>query len=173
MKHQSSTETTDSPAIFKLFPEDHFFQIIDDFHRLVARRAYELFSETGFTHGHDLADWLHAESEILKPVPFEISEIDDVITVKASLPGYDAKDIEIHVEPRRLFVSGQQQEKSEEKKRKSLHSVQQLEEIFNCVDLSAPIDPDKVTATLDKSELRVELTKASPAKKIAVAKAAA
>src|SRR5262249_3395291 len=134
MKHLPTTETTHSPAIFKLLPEDHFFQIIEDFHRLVARRAYELFSASGFTHGHDLADWLQAESEILKPVPFEISETADTITVKAPLPGYDEKDIEIHIEPQRLFVSGQQQEKSGEKNRKTLHSVQRMEEIFHCID---------------------------------------
>lgn len=100
--------------IFKLVPEDRFFQIMEDFHRLVARRAYELFSASGFTHGHDLADWLQGESEILKPVHCEISDTDDVITAKAAVPGYDAKDIEIHVEPQRVFVSGEQQENSEE-----------------------------------------------------------
>lgn len=173
MKHQPTTETTESPAIFKLLPEDHFFQIMEDFHRLVARRAYELFSASGFTHGHDLADWLQAESEILKPVPFEISETEDVITVRAALPGYDSKDIEIHIEPQRVFVSGQQREHSEEKKRKTLHSVQRLEEIFHSIDLPAPINPDKVRATLNRGDLRIDLTKASLAKKIAVAKAAA
>ena len=173
MKQQPTTETTESMAILKLLPEDHFFQIMEDFHRLIARRAYQLFSARGFTEGHDLEDWLQAESEILKPVPFEISETEDVITVKAALPGYDAKDIEIHVGPQRLFVSGQQQGHSEEKKRKTLHSVQRLEEIFQSIDLPAQINPDKVTAMLSKGELRIELTKANAAKKIAVAKAAA
>ena len=30
----------------------------------VARRAYELFEERGFEHGHDLDDWLEAEREL-------------------------------------------------------------------------------------------------------------
>ena len=30
----------------------------------IARRAYELFLERGGEHGHDVEDWLRAESEI-------------------------------------------------------------------------------------------------------------
>ena len=35
-------------------------------HDEVAARAYELFEERGRTHGHDLDDWLQAESEVLE-----------------------------------------------------------------------------------------------------------
>ena len=31
----------------------------------IARRAYELFLERGGEHGHDVEDWLRAESEII------------------------------------------------------------------------------------------------------------
>lgn len=173
MKHPPTTEITESPAIFKVLPEDPFLKIMADIHGLVARRAHELFSASEFTHGHDLADWLQAESEILMPVHFEISETEDMITVRAALPGYNAKDIEIHVEPQRLFVSGQQLENSDEMEKKTLLSVRRFEQIFQCLDLPVSINPDKVTAMLSKGELRIELTKASPANKIAVAKAAA
>ena len=33
---------------------------------LIARRAYELFLERGATHGHDVDDWLTAESELMR-----------------------------------------------------------------------------------------------------------
>lgn len=173
MKHPRTTETTESLAIFKVLPEDPFFKIMVDVHGRVARRAYEFFGASGFTHGHDLADWLQAESETLMPVHFEISETEDVISVRAALPSYDAKDIEIHVEPQRLFISGQQQKNSGEKKTKALDSVSRLEQIFQCIDLPLPVNPDKVTAKRSKGELRIELTKESPAKRIAFAEAAA
>jgi hypothetical protein len=33
---------------------------------LIAQRAYELFVERGGAHGHDVEDWLTAESELLR-----------------------------------------------------------------------------------------------------------
>jgi hypothetical protein len=30
----------------------------------VARRAFEIFCERGFRHGHDIEDWLQAEREL-------------------------------------------------------------------------------------------------------------
>ena len=34
----------------------------------IAIRAYYLFEARGFEHGHDLDDWLQAESELMAPV---------------------------------------------------------------------------------------------------------
>jgi hypothetical protein len=34
----------------------------------IALRAYELFLERGGQHGHDLADWLRAEQEIVDAI---------------------------------------------------------------------------------------------------------
>ena len=39
----------------------------DDLHIVIAKRAYELYGERGYRHGHDLDDWLEAEREI--PLP--------------------------------------------------------------------------------------------------------
>ena len=41
----------------------------DDMHILIAKRAYELFSERGYRHGGALDDWLDAEREILSQIP--------------------------------------------------------------------------------------------------------
>jgi DUF2934 family protein len=35
-----------------------------DLQEQVRRRAYELYEERGKVNGHDLADWLQAESEV-------------------------------------------------------------------------------------------------------------
>jgi hypothetical protein len=37
----------------------------DDLHGLIAKRAYELYSERGYRQGYALDDWLDAEREIL------------------------------------------------------------------------------------------------------------
>ncbi len=41
----------------------------DDPHILIAKRAYELYSERGYRHGNALDDWLDAEREILSQIP--------------------------------------------------------------------------------------------------------
>jgi hypothetical protein len=41
----------------------------DDPHILIAKRAYELYSERGYRHGCALDDWLEAEREILSQIP--------------------------------------------------------------------------------------------------------
>lgn len=40
-----------------------------DLRFLIAKRAYELYSERGYGHGSELDDWLKAEREILGLIP--------------------------------------------------------------------------------------------------------
>ena len=37
----------------------------------IARRAFEIFEQRGGSPGHDVEDWLRAESELLQPVPLQ------------------------------------------------------------------------------------------------------
>ncbi|MBU6434432.1 MAG: DUF2934 domain-containing protein [Nitrospirae bacterium] len=41
----------------------------EDLQVLIAKRAYELYSERGYRHGSALDDWLDAEREILSQIP--------------------------------------------------------------------------------------------------------
>ena len=41
----------------------------DDLKILIAKRAYELYSERGYRHGFALDDWIEAEREILSQIP--------------------------------------------------------------------------------------------------------
>jgi HSP20 family molecular chaperone IbpA len=76
------------------------------------------------------------------PTPLEVFEGQEAITVKAPLSGYTAKDIEIHVEPQRLFISGQQQESTDEKKGKTIYCEQVSRRVFRSLDLPVRIDPE-------------------------------
>ena len=35
----------------------------------IRQRAYELYEERGFEHGHDMDDWLQAEAEVMSKKP--------------------------------------------------------------------------------------------------------
>ncbi len=172
MKRESAIEKAAAPVVVQLLPDDRFFRKMADINQLIARRAYELFVKSGFQHGYDLDHWLQAEAQFLLPIALEVSDSEQAITVKASLPGYSAKHIEIHVEPQRLFVSGQLEE-SDDKKAEGIHSEKCLERIFRSLDLPAEIDPKRVKATFSNGELQIELPRVKAGQKIALTTKAA
>ena len=73
-----------------------------------ARRAFEIFDGNGRWLGHELEDWFRAESELLHPVHLEIAETDDNLTVRAEVPGFSTKELNIDVGPRRLTITVKQ-----------------------------------------------------------------
>jgi len=138
----------------------------------IAQRAFSLFGDEGWIHGHDLDHWLKAESEFLTPVSVELSETETELAVRAEVPGFSEKDLEIGVEPGRLFIKGKV-EKREERKKKTIYSEISSNEIFRSVSLPSEIDPEKVTAVLKNGVLDITMAKAFPAKKVAVTAKAA
>lgn len=170
MKHHASTELTTAP---RALSENSALRKMAEIENTIARRAYELFASSGFTDGHDLEDWLFAESELFGRMPVEVTETDKDLTVTAGLPGFTEKDIEIRVEPRRLFISGKREEKSEDKKKGATVYSERSTEVFRTVDLPADVDPDNVKATLSKGELEITLPKKEIGKKVTIEEKAA
>ena len=173
MKRDTAIETTKRAAIFKLLPQDRFLKRMSDLHELIAQRAYQLFAARGFGHGHELGDWFQAEAQLMKEVPLELSETPDTLKITAFLRGYCDKDIEIHLEPRRLFISGHREGKAEPKQETITYTEESSDRVFRCIDLPMHIDPEKVQATFHNGELEIELAKAREGQKLAVAAKAA
>ncbi len=134
----------------------------------IARRAFEIFDGNGRWFGHDLADWLQAESEILHPVHLQIMDSDDSLTVRAEVPGFTTKELEINIEPRQLTISGKHETKEESKKGKTIYSERCAQEILRSIALPAEVDSSKVTATLKDGVLNIEMPKAAHAKTVRV-----
>lgn len=168
MQHQSLA------LVPKAATEGSFLQSVTDMQNQIARRAYDLFALSGFTDGHDLEDWLLAESQLLGKMPVELSETDKELTVSAAVPGFNDKDIDIRVEPRRLFITAKREEKSENKQKgQTFFYSERSNEVFRTIDLPADIDPDRVKATLSKGELEITMQKKEPGKKVMVQEKAA
>ena len=164
-KKSSPTKPTEFENVL-----DRFQQNYDS----IARRAFEIFDRNGRWLGHDLADWFQAESEILHPVHLEILESEEALNVRAEVPGFTAKEIDISVEPRRMTITGKHETKEESKKGKTIYSERSSNEILRAIDLPAEVESSKVTATLKDGVLNIELPKAAHAKTVRVeAKAAA
>lgn len=127
----------------------------------ITRRAYELFESEGFPQGRDLEHWLKAEAEFLHPVPVSIAETDNVLTVRAEVPGFTAADLQIGVEPGRLTIGGRKESKEEQKKGKAIHREQRSSEILRVITLPAQVDASRATATLANGVIELVLPKAS------------
>jgi HSP20 family protein len=161
------------PAILRMSDGDSLIRRVGDLFESINRRAYQLFESRGRQSGHDLEDWFQAESEMLGPMPVEISDADDELIVRADLPGFREKDIEVRVEPHRLIIRGKREHVHDQEKRKTIYCDRKSDEVFRLVNLSDEVDPNKVKASLQDGTLEVELPKVHPSRKIPVSTRAA
>ena len=140
---------------------DEFEKIYDS----IARRAFEIFETDGRLPGHDLEHWLRAESELLQPVPLNMTESDGSYIVQAEVPGFSSKDLKIEVEPRRLAISGKHETNEGETKGKTICSEWRADQILRSLNLPADVDTTRVSAVLKDGILTVTLPTAQNAKK--------
>lgn len=149
------------------------YDYMNELYGKISKRAFSMFEEDGHSHGHDLDNWLKAECEFLCPAPLEVVETDSELTVRADVPGFTERELEIVAEPTRIFITGKAEKKAEENKKKMVYSEISSREVFRSIALPAKIDPEKATASLKNGVLEIFLQKTEPAKKIPVmAKAA-
>ncbi len=135
-----------------------FDQMGETFNALT-RRAYQMFESNGRAFGRDLDNWFQAERELLQHVPLNLTESDDSFEVKAEVPGFNEKEIELGVESRRLTITGKRESKKEEKKGKMLCAESCSDQILRIVDFPAEIETEKVTASLKNGVLELTLPK--------------
>ena len=152
----------------KLLPGSGLLDRVQDVSNSIARRAFEIFEDRGRAFGHDLEDWLRAESELLHPMRLDIAESDDAVTVRAEVPGFSAKELEVGVEPHRLTISGKREVKEDRTNKRTAYSEHCRNQIFRTIDLPAEVDSSKVTATLKDGVLELSMPKAAKVLKVRV-----
>ncbi|TAM81523.1 MAG: Hsp20/alpha crystallin family protein [Acidobacteria bacterium] len=163
-----AVRSEEHPAPFKVTEFDNIFQCMQEMHEMISHRAFELFEEGGRIFGRDLSDWFKAESELLHPVNVSIDETEEGLRVEAEVPGFKAKELEASVEPHRLTITGKREIEKEEKKGKTIYSERNAERILRIINLPAEVNTETVSATLKDGVLVFMLSKAAPAKKIAI-----
>lgn len=126
----------------------------------VARRAFELFEEHGRTPGRDRDDWLQAEAELLQPVRAMVSETNGGLTVRADVPGFTAREVQVSVEPHQVILSG-----TPDVLRVGNNGPARAERhshwILRTIDLPADVDiaREGIDATFDHGVLTITLPK--------------
>ena len=162
MKDQAATALQPLREIASLKPfTDDFSQRSKEIYDSIARRAFEIFESSGGVSGHDDEDWLKAEAELLHPVHLDIAESDEAVTVRAEVPGFSAKELEIRLAPRRLAITGKRQTKQEQSAENTVYSERCVDQVFRLVELPAEVNPEKATATLNDGVLQLAIPKAT------------
>ena len=167
MKDQAATALQPLREIAPLKPfTDDFFRRSKEISDSIAHRAFEIFESSGRISGRDHEDWLKAEAELLHPIHLDIAESDEAVTVRAELPGFSAKDLDIRLEPRRVAITGERETKEERKTEKKLYSERCVDQVFRAIDLPAEVNPEKATATLKDGILQLAMPKTAAARNI-------
>ena len=175
MKKQSTAivQPAKDSTPMRLLPGSSLFDRIEEMSNSIARRAFGIFENRGRALGHDLEDWLRAESELLHPVHLDITESDDAVMVRAEVPGFTSKELEVGVEPHRLTISGKRESSGEHAGKRTVYSEHCVNQIFRTVDLPGDVDSSKVTATLKDGMLELSMPKAAKTRRVKIEEKAA
>jgi HSP20 family protein len=137
---------------------DRMDTVFDD----IARRAFHIFEGNGRIIGRDLEDWFQAEKELFRPVQTELKESADSLELKAKVPGFSEKELEIRVESRRVVITGKHESiEKEQAKGNIARSETHTSQVFCIVDLPADVEVNKATATLNNEVLTLAMPKAA------------
>jgi HSP20 family protein len=153
-------------AIEKPLVRDPFFERVRDFENTMMRHVYEMFGPFFGERGFEKL--LETEAEYL-PVPIELRETDEGLMLYADLPGFKEEEIELRVEPWRVYLTGKHEKTVEkERKGKPVYSEWTANQFARWLELPCQINPEKVKATLSKGVLEITLEKVLPAKKVPI-----
>ncbi len=146
---------------------------MNEVHERIMRRAFELFEGDGRNFGRELDHWLKAETELLHPVRLNMTETEEMLVVRAEVPGFTEKEIQVALEPRRLTITGKHELEEEKKKGKVVWKERQTEEILRVVELPADVYVASANATLSHGVLEIQMPKVAIVKNVRVQSKAA
>ena len=140
------------------------FQKVDELLDRIQRRAFELFEGRGFVDGHELEDWVAAEREFCWPAT-ELADEEKNYTLSVALPGFEPAQITVTATPHELLVQASAKTERKEEPAKKGHKIVwselQRNDVFRRIELSEPINLDKVSATLSQGLLKIVAEKAA------------
>jgi len=126
----------------------------------LARPGRDLFN--WFFEDFTMPDLWTAEQEWLPP--FDVSETENEIIVKAELPGMDVKDIDIALTDGLLTIKGERKLEKEDKKENYHRIERQFGSFSRSLNLGAKVRTDGIEAGYKDGILTVTLPKAEETK---------
>jgi HSP20 family molecular chaperone IbpA len=128
----------------------------------ITRRAYELFEMRGREHGRDWEDWFRAESEVVRPVSFAISDSKDGVSVRANVLGFEENELRVSVEPGQITILGKKEASATKTEGGKIEYIDWCpEQIAKVIDLGTEVKPEGSVVELQAGVLQFELPKAA------------
>lgn len=150
---------------FETFPKQ-----VEEFFDLIARRPFELLEKRPFLFGREFENLFRAEPELLRPIFPKLYETEDTLVVRAEVPGYTEKELNLACEPWRLVITGKKEWKEEVKAEKKeeipLHTEKM--QIYKTIKFPVEVKPEGVKAVLKNGILEVTLPKAEVVKRVKI-----
>jgi HSP20 family molecular chaperone IbpA len=134
-------------------------QIHDRLNDEISRRAYSLYEQNG-SDGQDMANWLAAESQILRRIP-EIRESSSWYTVNVPLQGFTADQIRVTVEPSRAIIAAEREEGIEDSS--EVKGGVSRESAYLVAEWPSDVDPATASAYLKNDSLTLTVKRTNPA----------
>ncbi len=160
------------PMVAALDRSDRLQAHKEDLFRAVSERAYSLFRHRGGEHGYDLADWLSAESEILRPMPCELAHKGNELMVRAEVPGFNERELHIVTASHQVWISGHKERVGYSTSQGLIFNELQAKDVFRIIELPVAIDPNNASAMLHAGILTIFMRKAGATNNKATGKAA-
>jgi len=143
---------------------------VEEFFDLIARRPWELLENRPLLFGRELEHFFKNEPEMIRPLFLRLYETEENLVVRAEVPGYTERELNILCEPWRLVITGKKEIKEEAKIERKEEVPTGLEKahIYKTVKFPVEVKPDAVKATLKHGILEVTLPKAELVKKVKI-----
>lgn len=125
----------------------------------VRQLAFDLFEKRGRELGHDLEDWLKAEQQLFGSPAAELAEKNGAYEIGITLPGFEAKDVEVTATPSEVIVHAATEEEKKTQKDKVLRTEFASNDVYRRFEVPIAIDVDHVTAKLNNGMLLIKAPK--------------
>jgi HSP20 family molecular chaperone IbpA len=121
----------------------------------IRERAYLLFEESGREPGNEGANWLRAESEIVRSGA-QVRESGSWMTLNASIPDASGEGLQIVVWPTRVLVRAREASNGQDGSELAKLGGR---EIFLAANLTAEVDPQSAAASFRDHNLHLMVRK--------------
>jgi HSP20 family protein len=149
---------------------EKLFERFADISKETAQKAFDFFRQRGGEFGRELEDWFNAESKVLRFVPMEVTRTNGTIKVTADTAGFKPEEIQISVDGKTLMISGESENKKEEKNEDVVYSDFESNRFFRQMTLPSLVDAGAAKAEVKDGMLTISLpaVKDAEPKQIAV-----
>jgi HSP20 family protein len=121
----------------------------------IRKRAFELFLRRGAAPGLDVEDWVQAERELFWVPQAELAETEAEFKVQVRVPGFEAKDLNITVQPYEILIQAEDRKVDERTEKGVFYSEFGAKSLYRRFALTSPIATGAVTANVENGMLTV------------------